>query len=258
MNNWDDEEVNNLLIRCLEHQSETIKLSAFSLLAQNNALPKDKLEFILQDGTVLNRISLLRILIKNDIILPQSLMDKLAVDSSSAIREVTKEFYMPHRTTPNVKDTYDEELIIGQTIKLPHSDWMWVKDPQDKGLRDSWNKSDFTSKQYENIEIGKFWPEYIGIAWYQKHFKLPPAPKKKPLACELHFGAVDEECWVWVNGIFAGSHAVGLGGWDVPFNIDVTNNLKWGKDNIITVRVFNDNMAGGIWKPIVLNLYYWH
>jgi hypothetical protein len=42
-----------------------------------------------------------------------------------------------------------------------------------------------------------------------------------PNACYLHFGAVDYEARVWINGKFAGSHRGG----QTPFRLDVTDLL---------------------------------
>ncbi len=56
--------------------------------------------------------------------------------------------------------------------------------------------------------------------WYRRRFEAPSLPKGGRLL--LHFGAVDWECNVWVNGTQVGTHR---GGYD-PFAFDVTEALN--------------------------------
>ena len=65
--------------------------------------------------------------------------------------------------------------------------------------------------------------------WYQREFTLNPAWKGKQII--LHFGAVDYECEVWVNGEPAGTHKGG----NNPFSFDITKYIKKisGVQNIV-------------------------
>lgn len=56
--------------------------------------------------------------------------------------------------------------------------------------------------------------------WYSREFEVPVAWKGKNVL--VHFGAVDYECSVWVNGKLAGSHKGG----NNPFSFDITKCLK--------------------------------
>jgi Glycosyl hydrolases family 2, TIM barrel domain/Glycosyl hydrolases family 2, sugar binding domain/Glycosyl hydrolases family 2 len=70
--------------------------------------------------------------------------------------------------------------------------------------------------------------------WYRRTFSLPPEWKGKQVL--LHFGAVDWETNVWVNGKKLGEHR---GGYD-PFTFDVTAALKpEGEQELIV----------GVWDP---------
>ncbi len=64
---------------------------------------------------------------------------------------------------------------------------------------------------------------------YRKSLTLPESFRGKRAI--LHFGAVDQECEVYVNGNVAGEHAGGY----LPFSLDITNLLNDG-ENILTVR----------------------
>ena len=56
---------------------------------------------------------------------------------------------------------------------------------------------------------------------------------------KLHFGAVDSECEVLVNGMHVGGHKGGF----TPFSLDVTNAVKEG-ENVIEVRVTDEAAFG--------------
>jgi len=63
--------------------------------------------------------------------------------------------------------------------------------------------------------------------WYKRTVSIPSAFKNKITL--LHFGAVDWQCDVYVNGKKAGSHQ---GGYD-PFSIDISVLLKSGQQEIL-------------------------
>lgn len=75
--------------------------------------------------------------------------------------------------------------------------------------------------------------------WYRKVFTVPANWKGKNLL--LHFGAVDFEAQVFVNGKSLGAHR---GGYD-PFDYDITSALKPGSQQEITVRVYDPTDNGG-------------
>ncbi|MFC0772063.1 glycoside hydrolase family 2 protein [Terrimonas alba] len=75
------------------------------------------------------------------------------------------------------------------------------------------------------------------ILWYKKTVNVPAAKNKTVL---LHFGAVDWQCTVFVNGKEVGSHE---GGYD-PFSVDITNALKKGTKQDIAIRVWDPSDDG--------------
>lgn len=74
--------------------------------------------------------------------------------------------------------------------------------------------------------------------WYRRTFAVPAAWKGKRLL--LHFGAVDWESAVYVNGKNVGTHR---GGYD-PFFFDVTDALIPGRDQELVVGVADPSDAG--------------
>jgi beta-galactosidase/beta-glucuronidase len=63
--------------------------------------------------------------------------------------------------------------------------------------------------------------------WYRRSFVLPAAWKGERIL--LHFGAVDYECALWVNGGLLGAHT---GGFDA-FTFDITLYLKDGANELL-------------------------
>jgi sialate O-acetylesterase len=93
------------------------------------------------------------------------------------------------------------------------------------------------------------YPGYDGYAWYRKHFRLPADAGKKTLL--LRLGCVDDVSEIYFNGTIIGI----IGGFPPDFksayNKEVIltvprNCLNLSGDNVIAVRVYDDQLAGGI------------
>ena len=109
---------------------------------------------------------------------------------------------------------------------------------------------------WKKIKMG-VWEEqgfadYDGVAWYTIKFTMPE--KMDSNAVEVAFDAVDESAWVWLNGIYLGAHDIGPEGWKEPFALDCTREIRWGKENTLTVRVYDAAYAGGIYKPVRIDI----
>jgi len=102
--------------------------------------------------------------------------------------------------------------------------------------------------------------------WYRRHFEVPVSMKGKRV--RLHFGGVDYQTWVWLNGELVGTHVGG----NVGFSFDITPFLKSGANELV-VRAHDDTASGrqptgkqthtvsegcvytrttGIWQPVWL------
>jgi hypothetical protein len=81
--------------------------------------------------------------------------------------------------------------------------------------------------------------EHHDRLWYRRTFTVPAAWKGKRIV--IHFGAVDFESQVFVNGKSLGTHR---GGYD-PFNYDITSALTATGKQELTVRVWDPTDAGG-------------
>ena len=76
--------------------------------------------------------------------------------------------------------------------------------------------------------------------WYRRTFTSPERKFPDRQRILLHFGAVDWEATVWINGVEIGTHR---GGYD-PFSFDITHALKPGDDQEIVVSVWDPTDAG--------------
>ncbi|GAA4306867.1 glycoside hydrolase family 2 TIM barrel-domain containing protein [Mucilaginibacter gynuensis] len=76
------------------------------------------------------------------------------------------------------------------------------------------------------------------VLWYKTTISIPSTIKGKDVL--LHFGAVDWQTEVFVNGKSAGKHE---GGFD-PFSFNITSLLKGGAKQEITVRVWDPTDDG--------------
>jgi hypothetical protein len=75
--------------------------------------------------------------------------------------------------------------------------------------------------------------------WYRKVFTVPTSWAGQHVL--IHFGAVDYQSEVFVNGQSVGTHQ---GGYD-PFTFDITAKLTTSGPQTITVRVYDPTDAGG-------------
>jgi hypothetical protein len=194
----------------------------------------------------------------------QTLLEGARQDESVPVREVASRAVWPFfKETVSVRDRkdWDHEIKVVQEIPLPTDGWRFQTDPKENGHLQKWFAPTYNDSAWTPIKIGSAWEEqgqkYDGVAWYRGTFDLTatgPARPEKLLAIEIAFGGVDEIAWVWLNGEYVGQHDLGTAGWDKPFTLDVTKELKWGQKNQLTVRVYDSAYAGGIWKPVTIQV----
>ena len=254
----------DILVSALSDEDVSVRRGAFRFLCEidtanrmvyakrmiDDSSDVVRLAVIQEIGTVASRT--------DDIV---ELLVRAQKDTSGMVTKAANEMYSPFsRNNVPIRHRVDVDRAVEvvKIIPIAKEGWKFRIDPQAKGLTDKWYNQDCNESDWVDIEIEKPWDDYgykgyVGEAWYRTTFKLPTEPASYKVT-ELNFGGVDENAWVWVNGVYIGQHAIGSLGWDIPFNLDVTKELKWNETNQITVRVLNSALAGGIWKPIKLEV----
>ena len=132
---------------------------------------------------------------------------------------------------------------------LPGSGWSFRMDAQSAGEGQRWFAPELSAEGWTPIDIEEAWGDKgeVGVGWYRRLVDVPGLPEGKRVY--LHFGAVDEDLRLWIDGEYIGEYSRGAEGWDQPFAMDVTGKLTEGKHHL-ALRVFNRAYAGGVWKPV--------
>ena len=120
--------------------------------------------------------------------------------------------------------------------------WTFAWDDEDRGRAEGWADG----RDLPGRVLVPFCPEspLSGVhdealhatCWVARSLDLPANLQGRRVL--LHFGAVDTEAEVWLNGALLGRH---VGGYD-PFCFDVTDRLQ-PQDNRLTVRIHDDPRA---------------
>ncbi|HVN48502.1 MAG TPA: beta galactosidase jelly roll domain-containing protein [Bacteroidota bacterium] len=112
----------------------------------------------------------------------------------------------------------------------------------------------YNDSKWDEIFVPSPWedegyPGYDGYAWYRKHFRLPQGAEKKELY--LRLGCVDDVSEIFLNGEQIGSMGCFPPDFLTAYNVEIViavprNLLNVAGDNVIAVRVYDDQLAGGI------------
>ncbi len=148
-------------------------------------------------------------------------------------------------------------LRLVSSSALPADGWRFRKDSDRGGDLFGWHLPGADVEGWKTVETGAAWESflgepYVGAGWYRRSIEAPERLDGRRVY--LRFGGVDESCWLWVNGEYAGRHHIGPEGWNVSFRLDITPFLKPG-ENLLAVRVMNTAWAGGIYRPVRLEVY---
>jgi hypothetical protein len=119
--------------------------------------------------------------------------------------------------------------------------WRSVADDNNKNRYNGFEKISFSDKNWRAVDVPHNWDAYEGYrrlrhgnrhgyAWYRRSFLIKQqGPGKKYF---LFFEGVGSYSTVWLNGKQVGYHAGGR----TTFTLDVSNAIKFNKENILAVR----------------------
>lgn len=121
-----------------------------------------------------------------------------------------------------------------------NGEWQFAYDDANAGLDESWFAGGTDGGPFEKtIQVPFCYQSELSgineqafhdIVWYRKEIEIPKAMAGKRII--LHFGAVDYEAKVWVNGRLVAYHEGG----HTPFHADITAALHASGANRIVVR----------------------
>jgi len=81
---------------------------------------------------------------------------------------------------------------------------------------------------------------YPGVAWYRKTFKVRPETKNLMIECD----GIMRNSKIWLNGSYIGGWPYGY----TSFSIDLTDKIDREKENVIAIRVENQDNSSR-WYP---------
>ncbi|MEU5698195.1 glycoside hydrolase family 2 protein [Streptomyces aurantiacus] len=130
---------------------------------------------------------------------------------------------------------YPRPSFVRQDWLNLNGTWQFARDPGDSGLE----RGLVTSELPERILV-PFCPEselsgigdtdFHHAVWYRRTVRVPDAwAGRRPL---LHFGAVDHDATVWVNGHEVARHSGGF----TPFTADLGDVVRAGEEAVVVVR----------------------
>ena len=121
-----------------------------------------------------------------------------------------------------------------------NGDWQFDFDKENVGLEQKWQTYDSLPMKirvpyvYQSELSGIATKEFCNAVWYKTKIRLPDSFRDKRLI--LHFGAVDYEATVWINGQKVCEHKGGY----TSFQADITSYVDWTSDNDLTLRAYDD------------------
>ncbi|MBT4034547.1 MAG: hypothetical protein HOB84_10415 [Candidatus Marinimicrobia bacterium] len=165
-------------------------------------------------------------------------------------------------TPENVHQEYPRPQMVREKWQNLNGLWDYSVVPRDESKPTAWQGKILIPFPIESALSG------VGMSvsaeenlWYHREFSMSENWRGKRWL--LHFGAIDFESTVWVNGIEVGSHR---GGYDA-FSIDVSDALIMGKAQSIVIKVWDPtdngpqprgkqvNNPGGIWYTAVTGIW---
>ena len=147
-----------------------------------------------------------------------------STQTNTAPEQVFLNKYSGTVRTQNFNDNwkfYLGDASGAQTPAFDDSSWDQVNLPHDYSIDQKYS-------QKMEAESG-----YLpgGTGWYRKSFTVDKSLEGKRIS--IDFGGVYMNATVYVNGKKLGTHPNGY----TPFSFDITDNVKFGKENVIAVKV---------------------
>jgi beta-galactosidase len=145
--------------------------------------------------------------------------------------------------------------VAGTAIdpKFNDNSWRSLDLPHDWAVELPFVKSkSFDVESHGFKPVGGAYPE-TSIGWYRKHIIVPIADSGKRI--QIQFDGIFRDAKIWINGFYLGNNLSGY----IGATYDITDYLRYGKDNVIVARVDATQYEGwfyegaGIYRHVWLN-----
>lgn len=147
--------------------------------------------------------------------------------------------------------------------------WKFSTDPTDSGLKNGWQAPQFDASKWRLLNVPGAWESqgvtepnpswskdamnqpYSGYAWYRRVVTIPAEWNGRSVC--LNLGRVDDSDWTYMNGTLVGKTVLNF---PSTWEIDRTyllppGSIRFGKPNVIAMRVLDIQGAGGIYGGTV-------
>ncbi|WP_339296757.1 sugar-binding domain-containing protein [Paenibacillus sp. FSL R5-0623] len=138
-----------------------------------------------------------------------------------------------------LREDYPRPQFVRQNWMSLNGQWEFEFDDDHRGRSEKWSEGTQTFSRriqvpfaFQSQLSGIGDPDFHDNVWYKRTFEIPDGFIGKRLL--LHFGAVDYEASVWVNGQLVVQHEGG----HTPFHADITDVLQEGT-NVLTVQALD-------------------
>lgn len=118
--------------------------------------------------------------------------------------------------------------------------WNFRVDKNNEGYQKTWYDKPLTDTtvmpvpaSYNDIVMDASIRDHIGDVWYERSFFVPAAWIGRRVV--LRVGSATHHATMWVNGIEVARHKGGY----LPFEVDVSEVVAYGKENRVTIAVNN-------------------
>lgn len=178
------------------------------------------------------------------LVLIATMISAMAVAQDWKIQPVPVQTRWANEVTPtNVLKEYPRPQLVRNNWQNLNGLWQYAITVKEAALPTNFDGQILVPYPLESALSGvKKTLQPDQLLWYKRTINVTlrqaqgDKPKERHL---LHFGAVDYQCWVFVNGKEVGSHEGGY----TEFSFDVTDALKNG-DNEMVIKVYDPSDAG--------------
>ena len=137
---------------------------------------------------------------------------------------------------PAQVSTIKTSTLTSKSIISLDGEWLIEKDPLNIGKSQKWWNAPVADAKKIKVPwiLQEVFPAYHGVVWYWHDF-VAPKNNYSGGRTLLRFESIDYMGEVWLSNTFMGRYESG----DVAFTIDVTDVIKTGELNHLSVRVLN-------------------